>query len=40
MAVPMVRFRRSGQISVRKIAMPRLMGTPMSMAMVEVTIVP
>ena len=33
MAVPMVRFRRSGQISVRKIAMPRLMGTPMSMAM-------
>ena len=30
----------SGQISVRKIAMPRPIGTAMIMAMVEVTIVP
>ena len=40
MAMPIVRRKRSGQISVRKIAMPRLTGTPISMAMKEVSSVP
>jgi hypothetical protein len=40
MAMPMVRLSRSGQISVRKNAMPRLTGTPISMAITDVTIVP
>ena len=40
MAMPIGRRSGIGQSSVRNTAMPMLMGTAMSMAMPEVTIVP
>ena len=39
-ATPIGRRSRSGQISVRKMAMPKLTGMPMIMAISEVTMVP
>jgi hypothetical protein len=39
-AVPRGRFRTTGHISVRKSAMPKLTGTPMTSAMSDVTSVP
>ena len=38
--MPIGRRSHSGHSSVRKIAMPRPTGTAISMAMIEVTIVP
>ncbi len=39
-AVPSGRLSQAGESSVRKSAMPKLTGTPISMAMSEVTSVP
>jgi len=39
-AVPSGRRSHSGQVSVRKSAMPKLIGTPISNARTEVTTVP
>ena len=39
-AVPSGRFSHAGHISVRKSAMPKLTGTPISSAIAEVTSVP
>ena len=39
-AVPSGRFSATGHISVRKIAMPKLTGTPIMSAIAEVTSVP
>ena len=40
MAMPSGRFSTAGQSSVMNMAMPKLTGTPRSMAMMEVTMVP
>ena len=40
MAMPIGRRRAGGQSSVKKIAMPKLTGMPITMAMSEVTMVP
>jgi hypothetical protein len=40
MAVPRGRRSQTGQVSVRNRAMPKLTGTAMSRAMIEVTTVP
>ena len=39
-AMPSGRFSQTGHSSVMKIAMPKLTGTPISMAIAEVTSVP